>query len=204
MVVLSYGLIFYWISWLLWIIVTFFMKKGLPRTILACWILGTIIFSNIYFTVDKYNILVSFSILLIGISLVYTKLPNQLYHLFSTFTIIVGYAAILIWKSNTPLWLFMPEYFLVPLGNSLLIFFLINGLYNRLITGIFGITLGELFYSFILSSYNIENVIGDMYFFDNLYITILILFFLSIIQKGNRRIYSLLYSYKRLLKLQNQ
>ena len=189
-------------SWLLWIIITFFMKKSRQRTIFACWVLISILLSNLYLTIQGHNILLPFIILIIVITLIHSRLPRQLYHLFVSFTIMIGYTAVLLWQRDTPLWLFIPEFVLIPVISSMLIFILIKGFYNRLITGVLGMSLGEVLYGFILSSYNFQKTIGDMNFFEVLYFTMAVLVVFNLVQKGNSKLYVLLDSYKQMLKEQ--
>src|SRR5699024_11400526 len=111
----TFGLFFYWFSWILWIFVTFYIKKNKQRTFLSYLILILIIFSNIDLMIGSYQVSLSFLILLMGCLLMYTKLSRQLYHLFVAFTIMIGYAAILLWINHTPLWLFIHVLILIPL-----------------------------------------------------------------------------------------
>src|SRR5690625_754537 len=60
---LENGLLFYWFGWLLWIIVTFLMKKTELRTKIACWILIAILSSNVNINIDNYHVSLTFLIL---------------------------------------------------------------------------------------------------------------------------------------------
>src|SRR5690625_5823138 len=114
-VIMTDGLIVYWFGWMLWIIVTFLMKKDQRRTKLACWILLILLCSNIYFTIENHNISLTF-IVLLGIAIfLHAQIPRFMYHVFISFTIMIGYAALLLWEKNTPVWLFMPRFVLIPL-----------------------------------------------------------------------------------------
>lgn len=189
---MTYGFIFYWLSWLIWGITTFFMKKGQLRLVLSCLILVIILCSNLYLSIGEYDLLVSFIILICISGLLHASSPKSSYHLFISFTIMIGYTAILLWKQNTSLWFFISEFFVLPILYSILIILIIKGLYNRLVTSILGISAGEVLYGFILSSYNLPITIGDLDFFVNLYMIILYLFLLHIFQMGKRQLYVLI------------
>src|SRR5690625_1106170 len=131
---MTYGFAFYWLSWIFWGIATFFMKRRPLRSILTCLILGSILCSNIYFSIGGYQILFSFVLLIITSGLLYPNLSKPLYHLFVSFILMIGYTAILLWNESSSILLFLPEPFLGLLIYSILIFLMINGLYNRLVT----------------------------------------------------------------------
>lgn len=190
------GLIFFWLGWFLWIIVTFLIRKSKQRTNLACWILLTLLCSNIYFTIESYHISLTFLILLGGAILLLARLPRFMYHIFISFTIMIGYAAMLLWEKNTPVWLFLPRFILIPLISVIMINMLARGVHNRLVTGLLGISAGELIYSIILSGYDLQEAIGEMGFLDNLMVTIVLIVFLDILQKGKYKLLSLLTYYK--------
>lgn len=199
---ITFGLFFYWLAWVFWIIVIFFMKKSKQQTFFSYGILMLIIFSNKYIMIGHFNLSISYLMLLAGSLYMYTKLNRQIYHLLISFTVMIGYSAILIWKNSTPLWLFIHELLFIPFVCSFLIIILSTGLYNRLITGILGITAGQLLYNLILSSYDLNQKIGDLHFFDQLFITLIFLIIIHFIQVAIRKLYSLLDAYH--LKLNTQ
>jgi|SRR5690625_3303138 len=177
----TFGLLFYWISWLIWVLVTFFMKKSKQRTLLFCSVLLLIIFSNTYVTVGSFNISISYVLLLIGSLVIYTLLEKQFYHAFVSFTVMIGYSGLLIWINSTPLWLFLHELLIIPFVCNFIILLLTKGIYSRITTGLLGIVAGELFYNFILASYHFNQPIGDLMFFDRLLVTIALLLILHLI-----------------------
>lgn len=184
------GYIFLWTSWLLWIIVTFFMSKTRRRAYLATWILLSIIGSNSFFIVEGFHISYAYFILIGGALLMHGKCPRWTYNLFISFTIMIGYTAILLWEYTSPIWMVIPRFILIPLLCSCMIFILIKGFYNQLMTGLLGLCAGELLYSLMLSSYFINRPIGDVHFLDHLLIVISSIFLIHIIQHMRARILS--------------
>src|SRR5690625_2567552 len=147
------GFLFYWMSWLLWIIVTFFLNNGRVRTILACWLLIVMITSRTYVVIDNYTLLLGYVIFFIGIIFIHTLLPRPFYHLFVSFTIMIGYTSILLWKDGTTVSLFIPELIFIPIFSSLLILLLTIKLYLRVITGVHGMSLSVFLYVLLMINF---------------------------------------------------
>lgn len=183
---------------------TFFLKKSKFRTIIACWLLIVIITSTTYFSIDNYTLLLGYVIFFLGIIFIHTFLPRPFYHLFVSFTIMIGYTSILLWKDGATLSLFIPELIFIPIFSSLLIFLLTTKLYSRIVTGMLGMTTAELLYGFIMTDYQFNMTIGDMEFFDTLFTTIILLFFIDRIQYGLLQSYARLATYKQTVKWQNE
>ncbi|SES80906.1 hypothetical protein SAMN05216389_102264 [Oceanobacillus limi] len=198
------GLYFYWISWIIWVMVTFFMKKTSHRAYYATWILISIILSNVYITFSKYDISLTFLSVIIGGFFLVPQIPKTTYHLFCSFTLMIGYTSILIWEGQAPVWLFMPRFILIPLICIVMVCFLVKGLISRITVTLIGICAGELLYSYMLSNYYISNIVGEMVFFDSLFIILFILICLDLIQLLKRKIVLLTQNYKRTMRWQNE
>ncbi|MBY7143478.1 hypothetical protein KFZ56_10555 [Virgibacillus sp. NKC19-3] len=198
------GLLFYWFSWILWIVVTFFMKKSKRRTILACWILVTILSSSLSIEMQNQQISVAFLLLVGGSFILLIQLPRVVYHLFASFTIMIGYAAILFWEKSAPIWMIAPRVILISFILGLLITILTKGLYNQLSIGLLGLTCGEMINGLMLSSYGFRITIGEMQFFDLLLFILVILVFLEMLHKGKDKLYVVLQNHKQTVKWQNE
>nr|WP_139223961.1 hypothetical protein [Lentibacillus halodurans] len=96
----------------------------------------------------------------------HTRLSRTLFHVFGSFTIMIGYTAILIWMNHTPLNLFLPPLVTISCILFMLIILTTTGLWNRLACSLLGMSGGELLYSIIISGYLIPDMIGDKRFFD--------------------------------------
>lgn len=195
------GVFFYWVSWLFFVVVTFFIKNKKVNLRLSYVVLLTIISSNLFIEIDDYRFSLSILILIIANVLLYVRQTQKIYLLFVVFSIMVGYMAIIIWKDVTSMWVFIPEEFIIPCIVSLLIFILIRGLNQRLIIGILAMCYGELLYSFILISYNVSKVMGDLVFFDSLSLMIMFILLFHFIQTCHDYIYALLRRYKQRIQL---
>src|SRR5690625_792323 len=145
------GLYFYWCSWITWVITAFFMKKNKQRTFFLFGILIIIILANQNSMIASYHISTAFIILLGGCLILYSKVNSLIYNSFISFTIMVGYTAMLIWTNSTPLWIFIHELVLIPVFCSTLIIILSSNIFMRIKICILGMATGELLYNLILS-----------------------------------------------------
>lgn len=200
------GLLFYWFGWMLWIVVTFLMPNSKLRTKLACWILTAILCSNIHVNIGSHRISVTFLILFSVAIILHAQFPRIVYHTFISFIITIGYTAILLWEQNTPIWLFVPRFILIPMISVMMINILIKDVYYRLVIGLVGFSAGELTFHMMLTSYGLHTSIGEMAYLDTLTVTIVIIIFLNILQWGRIKFFSLISNNKRpwMLKLKHR
>lgn len=198
------GALFFWLCWILWIIVTFFMARGKCRTRFGIWILLTIIFSDFYVTVGNIFISLSFLIVLSGSMLLLIPNKNLIYHLFSSFTITVGYAAMLLWEKNAPVWIIFPRPIILSIITVILVMILTKIFNFRLGIGLLGMSAGEMIYSLTLSSYGFYEPIGQIYFFENAIMTVVIITILAILRRWKHKVISLIENYKQSLRWLNE
>lgn len=195
------GLLFYWFSWILWVYVTFIMKKCKGRTLLAIWILLILSGSTMYVTMLGYQITMSYLFLAIGSLIMIAKSRHLYFHLFSSLTIMILYMAMMVWENYFPIWMIVSKAYISPLIIVLVIVFISKGLYNRVSIALLGISTGELMYSFILSSYAIRAPIGDHVFFDSVLIILFIFIGVEVTQIVRVKIRSILHIYKRSFRI---
>ncbi|MEC5422449.1 hypothetical protein QGM71_02950 [Virgibacillus sp. C22-A2] len=180
------------------------MKKTKKRLFFACWILLSISFSRFYITLESYSISVAFLIILGGSIILLIKLPNLMYHLISSYTITIGYAAILMWEKNAPVWMILPRHIQIPLILTLTIILLEKSLYGRLSICLLGVCGGEMIYSLTLFGYGFQESIGEMHFFDSLFFIIVILAILDILHNGKNKLFLFMENYKGLVRWRNE
>jgi len=104
----------------------------------------------------------------------------------------IGYISILLWKKITPVWFFMPSYFMIPVITVILIFLLVQSFDKQVIVALVGIAFGQLIYGLIIISYRLHNVIGEHSFFIHLSLTVLFLIFIQFIQQSILKISAVL------------
>lgn len=182
------GMLFYWFSWILWIIVTFFMKKGRDRTLFSCWILLVLIFADAYIIIHGHDLSLAFVWIFLGALIWLLRLPRRTYHIFSSFTLMIGYAGMLYWAQVSPVWLFLPRTFLLSFLLSLILFMLAKEYVSQAGIGLLGMSCGEIVYALTLSSYGFPEAVGEMAFLDNLLAVMIIIGAIDILQKGRKRL----------------
>lgn len=166
--------LYYWLLWIIFIIVAFFMDTSRKRLYLLIWLLLVIICSPYDITFNKIELSVAFLMLLIGTIIFFAIESVTWYKFFVSFTLMLCYISLLIWEKITPVWFFMPSYFLIPFLMVILILLLVRKFYDRLSVALVGVAFGQFIYELLLISYKLHDVIGDEIVF--IHISLIILF----------------------------
>ncbi|WP_096270473.1 YphA family membrane protein [Paucisalibacillus globulus] len=182
------GIYFYWVSWLLWAMVTFILPKDKSRTVLAIWILLTIIVSNFYISIADFEFSISYLAVVIGGFVLLARLKQKGLQIFSAITIMIGFTSLLIWETNAPVWVFMPRLVIIPLICMILTIFVNKQFINRITISIIGLCSGEFLYNLLLINYSITQTIGDRNFLDTLFINIFLLISIEVLRQVKDRV----------------
>ncbi|MCT2537399.1 hypothetical protein NC661_00405 [Aquibacillus koreensis] len=182
------GLIFLWVSWLIWIMITFFMGKDNKRTQLACWILLIIISAGITFTVSSITFSATVSVLYIGALFVLAKSKDWLLQTMKCVCLVFGYAGLLFWEQISPIWLFAPRLLIITVLGFIILQFLSASFFERCMIWCLGVTTGEIIHGLILNSYGLRESIGDLAFMDVLFIEISFLIIAQFLKELRLRI----------------
>lgn len=174
--------LFYWLMWIIFIIVYFFMDTGRKRTLFLFWILITIITTNMSLNINGVSVSIAFLCFLLSVIIFYVTDVFSIYKMIATFPIMIGYVSLLMWKKITPIWFFMPSYFMIPVLSVVVVSFLLPKQYEQITAALVGITFGQLIYEMIVMSYRLNNIIGEHTFFIHISITILLLIIIQFIQ----------------------
>ncbi len=174
--------LFYWLMWIIFIIVYFFMDTGRKRTLFLFWILITIITTNMSLNINGVSVSIAFLCFLLSVIIFYVTDVFSIYKMIATFPIMIGYVSLLMWKKITPIWFFMPSYFMIPVLSVVVVSFLLPKQYEQITAALVGITFGQLIYEMIVISYRLNNIIGEHTFFIHISITILLLIIIQFIQ----------------------
>lgn len=169
------GLVFYWISWVGWILVTFFLRKNKFRNITAYWILLTIISANMYITIANFDVSILLILYLIPLFIMLARRKKWFYHLLAVITIMIGSNAILLWETNIPIWYFYPKLLFGSILTAIIILLLTNNFIDQCIIGALGMICGEFLYVFVLASYQLKYSVGDFGFLDRLMMVFVII-----------------------------
>lgn len=166
--------LYYWLFWIIFVVIYFFMDIGYKRSYLIGWILLMICLGNFTIIVSEITFSISFLLLLLGALIFYTFSPITFYKLFATFSVMVGYVSLLLWKKITPIWFFMPSLFMISVLSSVLILILVHEYHDQIKVALVSIAFGHLIYEFIVISYRLHYVVGERTFF--IHISLIILF----------------------------
>lgn len=179
---------FYLISWIGWIIVTFFDRKNKNRLYFTIFIFFLIICSQIYLKISFFEVNLSgLFILSFGIiSIVFTE-QSKLKLIFYSGIIGMMYAIAHFLTIQYPT--LINIFYEISIIITMLIFGIIftTGYLNMIAIYIVGIFQGDLFIRYFLREYELVHIIGDMEY-------------LRIISIG----FAMIYFFRRLVKLFNQ
>lgn len=191
------GLLFYWFSWLLWIYITFVMRKSKVRTLFGFWILLIISGSSIYLTVLGYTVTLSYLFLAFGAMIMLARSRHLFFYLFSSLTIMILYMTIMVWQNYLPIWIIFSKTYTFPFIIVFITVLIARGFYNRVSITLLGISGGEMMYSFILSSYSIQVPIGGFEFFDSVMVILYFFIGIEIVNILRVKMHALFRIYKR-------
>ncbi|QTM99669.1 hypothetical protein ERJ70_10365 [Sediminibacillus dalangtanensis] len=82
------------------------------------------------------------------------------------------YVGILLWELISPIWLFVPRLLMIPFIGLVLLIFLAETLIEKCMVWCLGITSGEILHGLIMRSYGFHPTIGELSFFDLLFVGI--------------------------------
>lgn len=162
------GIWFYWVTWMGWIVVTFFLKKGELRFKLALFILLYIISAHYVFSFHEINISLGFLILL-GMSYVLVSgLPNHKLFYFFICSVILSfsYVSFFLFKLFDPVWVIINPAFMLAFILMYLVIILVKDIKTRVNLFLFGSCHGELLYGLIMNYFTFPHIVGYLSFFD--------------------------------------
>ena len=184
--------LYYWLLWIIFIIVTFFIHQSKQRSYILFWLLVIIISSPYQITVQTMQVSIVFFVMFFGSIVLFSFKSISFYRLFGTFTVMICYISLLLWEIITPVWFFMPSYFIITFIIVLLVHLLFHTLYEQVTVSLLGLALGQLMYELIVFSYHLNDEIGSEQFIIQvsfiLLFQMLIYAFQSIIEQLSRMI----------------
>ncbi|WP_138416932.1 YphA family membrane protein [Aquibacillus sediminis] len=164
------GLLFYWICWMIWIYVTFIMKKHRLRDLLALWLLFILIFSSNEIMLGNISINMAVFVLFFGALLAFSFLSNWLKSLLYCLCLVFGYIGILFWEQISPVWMVAPRTIIITIIGFFFLLILTKQYVKRCIIWCLGLTTGEVIHGLIMNSYSMQETIGDMAFMDIIFL----------------------------------
>ncbi|HZW68623.1 MAG TPA: hypothetical protein VFF20_08480 [Pseudogracilibacillus sp.] len=171
--------LFYWLSWLLIIIVYFFMKKSWQTYFFLSILFILIMTVNVQVNVfAQLSVNIAFIIALLTAFLYYAHFTLSTYHLLTSFMFIFAYVALLLWGKISPVWFIMDLRVMIPLILASLLIFVCKDANLRLATALFGVLIGQFIFDLILIRYRLHMQIGSLFSFNMLY-TIIVMLLIS-------------------------
>lgn len=163
------GIIFYWISWSIWISATFLMSKNNPiRTRLAVYVLILIIISNFQFQLGDFQLYGSgIYILLVAYASLRQERKRMILYL-SVCSIIVAasYSSFHLYELFDPVWLFMKREWMLGILLCYLSVLMQKKLKFRVIIVMTGAVQGDILNALLLNRHSLPYAIGGFSFLD--------------------------------------
>ncbi|SDJ67202.1 YphA family membrane protein [Sediminibacillus albus] len=195
------GLLFYWISWILWVIFTFLLKKTKVRFYLSVWILLLLSCSNTVVEILDYKVNIAIFVSFVCAILYMAKSPDWMYQLFGSLCMTFSYIGILLWELISPIWLFVPRIIIIPFLAMIMLYFIADNLIDKCMIWCLGLTSGEILHGLIMNSYGFQPVIGERSFFDLMFVGIGFQIIAKLIMIIKHNTENLLQSLERKLKM---
>jgi len=163
------GNMFYWISWMYWIFLTFILDKQWPyRRRLSAFILVMIILSTSHFKVSGFDIYLSSIVLLMAAYfLISREKRTSIFYIFiCSFIITISYVTFHLFEIFDPIWVIFKSDWMIAICITILSLLLQNKLKGRLLIAFSGTMQGEILYAYILNKYSFPYVIGSFAYLD--------------------------------------
>lgn len=169
------GLIFYWISWMVWIMATFFMARtNKYRFLLSAWVLCLMIMSPLKVNILNFEIGIAVLFLLASLYVFAGRLKklSKLYFLFCTFILMMAYVTFHLFELFDPVWVIFSREWMLSVLMVYMAVLLQKNRMLRLPLILLGGIQGEFLYAFILKSFSFPYTIGSLAFLDIMAISI--------------------------------
>ncbi|MBB6444714.1 YphA family membrane protein [Bacillus benzoevorans] len=165
------GLLFYWIFWLGWVITTFFYRRDHPhRLTVSAWILGAVILASVTFNILglQWNGAGLFFIVTVYLYIAGLQSKQALYFLLSSFILMVLTVSFLLFELFDPVWIIIERKWLLAVLVVYGTLLLHSDKNKRILSLLFGMVHGEIFYAYILKKFTFSYPISSPAFLDAL------------------------------------
>src|SRR5690625_840655 len=151
----------YWFSWILFIIIMFFVEKNQLRFLFLVRLLLMLILFPIKVTIFSTQVyIVSFVMLGFAIILfVYEKVT--FYRIMTTFTMVLGYIGLLFWEKISPIWFFIPSFIIVSMVLVMMSILLQKQFIQQFTSIFLSVLFAQLLYDIFLKVYYLNNVLTN-------------------------------------------
>ncbi|MDF2903644.1 MAG: hypothetical protein K0S25_1282 [Bacillus sp. (in: firmicutes)] len=179
------GIVFYWVAWSFWVMVTFFTNKSSNYRYKASFcILVLIILKpfDIMFMDFKINSAIIFLYLFTLFQVMMLNRRAVLYIFITSFIVMLAYDSFLLFELYDPVWVMFNRNWMIALLLVYLCVLLHSDRVHRFYTVLIGVAQGECLYSMILKKLNFSYPIGTDLFFDAVAAVLALLFLWILIE----------------------
>jgi len=157
---------FYFLSWMGWIIVTFFFPKSAVRTYLSILLLLVIAGSTTAVQIFGFSVTVSFLVLAVSALILVVNTLKQKYLLqyLSICTVAMAYVCFIIFEIYDPVWIIFDRTWLLSFIILYLSLLLFKAKRERFVFQLTGVLLGEILHSIVIDRIFSFSVIGSFEF----------------------------------------
>lgn len=159
---------FYWLSWCLWMIYTFFAPKNRVRLLICLYILLLITLSAHDVTIYSFHMSLAYILMLmVSYSFVMKKKGRSfIYFAFASASMTMLYAAFHFLLLFDPVWVFAGATWLLALVLLFTSFVLYRSFYDRFLVLTVSCCQGDFLYAFVLKQFSFPHPIGSLLFLD--------------------------------------
>ncbi|WP_404458032.1 hypothetical protein [Sutcliffiella horikoshii] len=145
------GQYFYFLSWMGWIIVTFFFPKSTIRTFMSILLLVVIAGSTTTVQMFGFTMTASFLVLAVTALILLVNSLKQKYilHYFSICTVALAYVCFIIFEIYDPVWIFLDRTWMLSVIILYLSLLLFKTKRERFVYMLAGVLLGEILRSIV-------------------------------------------------------
>lgn len=182
------GMTFYWLSWVLWTITTFFMDKSNNlRCRFSVFLLFGIILSPYHFQILGIPVYV---ITIFYLIVTYYYLAKERFRtilLLSFYSLIISiiYVSFIIFTYIDPVLLIFNQYWMMACFISILAIFLHSSFIHRLLIVLAGVIHGEIVTAFLFNHLYLPYAVGSHAFLDTVAKTLILLFVWAMFENAN-------------------
>lgn len=162
------GILFYWFSWIGWVVVTFFFKKNVNRDFFAFLFLVLIITADFSVILYGTEFSIGFILLYLSAFMYSSNIPNKKlpYLIICNMILSMSYVIFYLFSIFDPVWLLFNPTFMLGGLLTYIVLLLVKEKEMRIMTLVFGVCTGELVLLLIMDYFSFPYMLGNITFFD--------------------------------------
>ncbi|TLS35936.1 YphA family membrane protein [Pseudalkalibacillus caeni] len=168
------GLLFFWIAWMFWGLVTFNFKKSFYRTYYAFVTLALIALSGEVLQIGWMAINLAFLLLCLLCSASFRAISKRMmvHHVVIALIIALVYVSLLLFSIYDPVWEFLYTKYSIAFILVIVAHFTVKTFSTRFSVLAMGAVQGEILLALLYHNLGIPGIVGSFHFFDVLAVTL--------------------------------